>query len=59
MYAEKKARVQREALLLGRATYLTDGEARVTSETVDRGVDRVWQLWMNEVAEVVMKRLKT
>jgi hypothetical protein len=45
VYTEINARLQSEALRLGRVTYLTDQEAELASATNDSQINRAWELW--------------
>lgn len=45
IYMELNARLQAEAMRLGRVTYLTPGEARAGAEVNDRMLHRPWELW--------------
>ena len=45
VYMELNARLQAEAMRLGRVTYLTPGEARAGAEVNDRMLHRPWELW--------------
>jgi HCOMODA/2-hydroxy-3-carboxy-muconic semialdehyde decarboxylase len=45
VYTEINARLQSEAMRLGRVTYLNDDEATQASTTNARQVDRAWDLW--------------
>jgi hypothetical protein len=42
---ELNARLQAEAMRLGRVNYLTAGEARAGAEVNDRMLHRPWELW--------------
>ncbi|MFF4354054.1 hypothetical protein [Streptomyces sp. NPDC001530] len=41
--------MQLQGLALGAATYLSRDEARNAAATVDKGIDRVWDLWAREL----------
>jgi HCOMODA/2-hydroxy-3-carboxy-muconic semialdehyde decarboxylase len=45
IYMELNARLQSEAMRLGRVNYLTPGEARAGAEVNDRMLHRPWELW--------------
>ena len=45
IYMELNARLQSEAMRLGRVTYLTRGEARAGAAVNDRMLQRPWELW--------------
>lgn len=45
VYMELNARLQAEAMRLGRVTFLTAGEARAGAEVNDRMLQRPWDLW--------------
>jgi ribulose-5-phosphate 4-epimerase/fuculose-1-phosphate aldolase len=45
VYTEVNARMQAEALKLGRPRYLNDAEAAAAAKTNDALVDRPWSLW--------------
>jgi len=45
VYTEVNARLQMEAMRLGRVTYLNDEEAANATATNSRQVDRAWELW--------------
>jgi len=45
IYMELNARLQSEAMRLGRVNYLTPGEARAGAEVNDRMLNRPWLLW--------------
>jgi len=45
IYAEVNARLQSDAMRLGKINYLTPGEAAAASAMNDEHVDRPWQLW--------------
>jgi ribulose-5-phosphate 4-epimerase/fuculose-1-phosphate aldolase len=51
VYTEINARLQSEALRLGRVTYLTDQEAELASATNDSQINRAWELWKMLAAE--------
>ncbi|MCI2419255.1 class II aldolase/adducin family protein [Saccharopolyspora sp. K220] len=52
IYAVQNARLQAEAIRLGPVTYLSDEEARLASATIDRSVERTWNLWISSVPPV-------
>jgi ribulose-5-phosphate 4-epimerase/fuculose-1-phosphate aldolase len=52
VFAEINARLQADALRLGPVTYLTDGEGRSTADTNAGQIDRAWDLWKADVADV-------
>ncbi len=45
IYMELNARLQAEAMRLGRVTYLTPEEARAGAAVNDRMLHRPWELW--------------
>jgi HCOMODA/2-hydroxy-3-carboxy-muconic semialdehyde decarboxylase len=45
IYAEVNARLQSEAMRLGKINFLTSGEAAAAAAMNDEHVDRPWQLW--------------
>jgi ribulose-5-phosphate 4-epimerase/fuculose-1-phosphate aldolase len=45
VYMELNARLQAEAMRLGRVTFLTSGEARAGAAVNDRMLHRPWELW--------------
>ena len=51
IYAEVNARLQSEAVRLGKITFLTDEEAANASRTNDGVVDRPWELWKRRAKE--------
>ncbi len=51
VYAELNARYQLQASQLGAVRYLTAGECRTCSETIEAQVKRPWDLWRQEAAE--------
>ncbi|MEV0074067.1 MULTISPECIES: class II aldolase/adducin family protein [unclassified Amycolatopsis] len=51
VYAVQNAHLQAEAMRLGSVTYLSSEEAKLAAETVDSGVDRVWNLWAGSVSK--------
>lgn len=49
IYAELNARLQSEALRLGKPNYLTDEEAKGAALANDNNMDRAWDLWARAV----------
>src|SRR5882672_1988653 len=49
IYAESNARLQAEALRLGKPIYLTPEEAAGAARANDNNMDRAWQLWVRAV----------
>lgn len=49
IYAELNARLQSEALRLGKPVYLTPEEAAGAARANDNNMDRAWNLWVREV----------
>lgn len=45
IYTESNARLQAEASRLGDITFLTDAEAKATSDMNDKHLDRPWEMW--------------
>lgn len=45
VYAEVNARLQAAAMALGPVTYLSEGEAQLSSEANDGQIHRAWELW--------------
>ena len=50
VYTEVNARLQADALRLGRVNYLTPGEAVNAARTNDAQIGRAWELWKLEAA---------
>jgi HCOMODA/2-hydroxy-3-carboxy-muconic semialdehyde decarboxylase len=48
VYTEQNARLQAQAMLLGRVTYLTEGEAKLMDAYMKPDVRRPWELWARE-----------
>jgi ribulose-5-phosphate 4-epimerase/fuculose-1-phosphate aldolase len=48
VYTELSARIQAEALRLGKPNYLTTGEAAAAGAVNERSVDRAWDLWRQQ-----------
>jgi ribulose-5-phosphate 4-epimerase/fuculose-1-phosphate aldolase len=48
IYAELNARLQSEALRLGKPVYLTQEEAAGAARANDNNMDRAWNLWVRE-----------
>ena len=48
VYAEINARLQAEAMRLGKVTYLNDAEAAGATRANDEVIDRPWQLWKSK-----------
>ena len=48
IYMEMNARLQSEAMRLGRVNYLTAAEARAGAAVNDRMLERPWELWKRE-----------
>jgi len=52
-YTEVNARLQRDAMTMGSdIVYMSDEEGRHTSETVEPGMDRAWDLWRAEIGPI-------
>ncbi|HUK59562.1 MAG TPA: class II aldolase/adducin family protein [Stellaceae bacterium] len=51
IYMELNARLQSEAMRLGRVTYLTPEEARAGAAVNDRMLHRPWELWKRKAME--------
>jgi HCOMODA/2-hydroxy-3-carboxy-muconic semialdehyde decarboxylase len=49
VYAVQNAVMQTEAMRLGDVSFLSEGECRQAAATIDRGVDRVWDNWVQEL----------
>jgi ribulose-5-phosphate 4-epimerase/fuculose-1-phosphate aldolase len=49
IYTDINARVQQQALALGEPTYLSAGEAKLSSQTNDGVISRAWAVWCKEV----------
>lgn len=49
VYTENNARLQTEASRLGEITFLTDEEAKATSDMNDQHLDRPWEMWKRNV----------
>ena len=49
IYTEINARLQRQALALGTPVYLTAAEAIASATTVSTGIDRAWELWIDQI----------
>jgi ribulose-5-phosphate 4-epimerase/fuculose-1-phosphate aldolase len=45
IYTESNARLQAEASRLGEITFLTEAEAKATSDMNDKHLDRPWEMW--------------
>ena len=45
VYTESNARLQAEASRLGEITFLTEAEAKATSDMNDKHLDRPWEMW--------------
>lgn len=45
IYTESNARLQSEASRLGEITFLTEAEAKATSDMNDKHLDRPWEMW--------------
>ncbi len=45
VYTESNARLQAEASRLGEITFLTESEAKATSDMNDKHLDRPWEMW--------------
>lgn len=45
IYTESNARLQAEASRLGEITFLTEAEAKATSNMNDKHLDRPWEMW--------------
>jgi HCOMODA/2-hydroxy-3-carboxy-muconic semialdehyde decarboxylase len=45
VYTESNARLQAEASRFGEITFLTDAEAKATSDMNDKHLDRPWEMW--------------
>ena len=45
IYTESNARLQAEASRLGDITFLTEAEAKATSDMNDKHLDRPWEMW--------------
>lgn len=56
VYAETNARLQSEAMRLGPVVYLSQDEADATLETVEKQVDRAWNLWRDEADAAVQEQ---
>jgi len=52
VYAEVNARLQMEAMRLGRINYLSEGEARLASANNDKHINRAWDLWKMQALSV-------
>ncbi|WP_426112496.1 class II aldolase/adducin family protein [Massilia sp. PWRC2] len=48
VYTEQNARIEIEALKLGTPTFLTEGEAKMTEETMERLSVRSWDMWKKQ-----------
>jgi HCOMODA/2-hydroxy-3-carboxy-muconic semialdehyde decarboxylase len=51
VYTEMNARLQGEAIRLGRVTYLTDQEAISAWRTIDSQVERAWGNWKSRLGD--------
>ena len=49
IYTESNARLQAEASRLGEITFLTEAEAKATSDMNDQHLDRPWEMWKRKV----------
>ena len=49
IYTESNARLQLQAAPLGDITFLTEEDARATSDRNDQHLDRPWQMWVRRV----------
>lgn len=49
IYTESNARLQTEASRLGEITFLTEAEAKATSDMNDQHLDRPWEMWKRKV----------
>lgn len=52
VYSFVNARIQSEAMQLGEVTYLTEGEAAATAESIDGQMNRAWDMWARDAAAV-------
>lgn len=48
IYTESNARLQAEASRLGEITFLTEAEAKATSDMNDKHLDRPWEMWKRD-----------
>lgn len=53
IYTESNARLQAEASRLGDITFLTDAEAKATSDMNDKHLDRPWEMWKRNAQQQV------
>ena len=49
VYAVQNAAIQSEAMKMGKPTYLTGEEARRSQETIEKTINRPWDLWVQKV----------
>ena len=52
IYAEVNAKLQLQAVTLGKVTYLNAAEAQLAATANDTQVSRVWDLWTREVGKI-------
>jgi HCOMODA/2-hydroxy-3-carboxy-muconic semialdehyde decarboxylase len=55
IYTETDARLQAEAMKLGKVTYLNPAEARKAQQTNDGQVERAWGIWREKVLAAASK----
>ena len=49
VYAIQNASIQSEAMKMGQVQYLSPGEAIASQETIEKTIERPWQLWSERV----------
>ena len=49
IYAIQNASIQSEAMKMGQVQYLSPGEAIASQETIEKTIERPWQLWSERV----------
>jgi len=50
VYTQLNAKLQFQAMQIGEVNYLSEGEARTTTDVIGTQVDRAWDLWKQEVS---------